>query len=205
LVNDADNAHFLLDKLESKVDDYLCLTPLELGHCYQLVQRPDLHDVVLLDSCSMVNIIANKDFLHNVHAADHLAQIRCNASTCIACLQGRFRSFPELVWYDPSGAANILLLNSVKKHYCMDYGGRNGNCFVVSTNQGDDMIFEPTINGLYACTPDEAQHMALVTTVMDMEVVHMPRQKQTAQLAQRIQSIIMFQQAESSSKWLNTI
>jgi len=81
LADDTNNAHFLLDTLESKVDDYLCLTPIGLDHCYQLDQRPDLHNIVLLDSCSMVNIVANKALLHDICPASHLAQIKCNAGT----------------------------------------------------------------------------------------------------------------------------
>jgi len=59
------------------------------------------------------------------------------------------------------------------------------------TQDGEELIFSPMQYGLYACSPDQAQQMAMVTMVTDLEAMYTPRQKQTEQEAQRIQSIIM--------------
>jgi hypothetical protein len=72
---------------------------------------------ILLDSCSTVNLIANKNLLHGIHRVDTMLRIRCNAGFTTTNQQGWLGDFPEPVWYNPNGVANIMSLFVVKKYY----------------------------------------------------------------------------------------
>ena len=43
---------------------------------------------LLLDSCSTINLIANKTLLHSIHKAQTLMQIHCTAGIATTNLQG---------------------------------------------------------------------------------------------------------------------
>eukprot|EP00980_Cylindrotheca_fusiformis_P020860 scaffold7853_cov118-Cylindrotheca_fusiformis.AAC.1 len=72
---------------------------------------------LLLDSCSSVDLISNKDLLHDVHPADASMRVHCNAGTVELTQQGYFGDYPLPVWYNPKGIANILSLHNVSKLY----------------------------------------------------------------------------------------
>jgi hypothetical protein len=74
-------------------------------------------NVLLIDNCSSVNLICNSDLLHDIMTVDWHMRVRYNAGVRTTNQQGRLGSFPEPVWYNPKGVANILSLNSVKKYY----------------------------------------------------------------------------------------
>jgi hypothetical protein len=109
---EGDDAQFLLeavgDNLED-VDEYLCFQ--------QSHSRPSLKKTLLLDSCSSINLlVCNKELLHDIITVDKTMHVRCNGVKSTN-RQGYLGQFPEAVWSNPDGAANILSLNSVKKYY----------------------------------------------------------------------------------------
>ena len=66
-----DDAQFLHDNLE-QVDDYTGVYSHFIGYTYDHSGTS-----LLLDSCSTVNLIANKDLLHGIHKAKTTMQICC--------------------------------------------------------------------------------------------------------------------------------
>ncbi len=56
---------------------------------------------------------------------------------------GTFGNFPEPVWYDPHGAANILSLYTFSKHYTVTYDSSQDNTFHMTNAYGDPTIFHP--------------------------------------------------------------
>jgi len=149
-------------------------------------------NLLLLDSCSMVNLISNRNMLTHIHHADTPLQVRCNAGTKCVTMMGTFGDFPEQVWYDPHGAANILSLYTVSKHYAVTYDSSQDDTFHVTNAQGDTYHFAPTGLGLYAhqCTP--GLHWAFISMVAGNAMQYSHRAQTTAKLARRIQNIIMF-------------
>ena len=81
---------------------------------------------ILLDSCSTVNLIANKALLHGIHRVGTTMRIRCNAGFTTTNQQGWLGNFPEPVWYNPNGVANIMSLFVVKKYYRVTNKTRSG-------------------------------------------------------------------------------
>ena len=57
--------------------------------------------------------------------------IRCNGVVQKTNWMGYFRGFPEPVWLDKGGIANIISLKRVKKYFKILYDSDDGNGFVV--------------------------------------------------------------------------
>jgi hypothetical protein len=47
--------------------------------------------------------------------------IRCNAGVTTTNFKGWLGDFPERVWYNPDGVANIMSLFVIKKYYRVHY------------------------------------------------------------------------------------
>jgi hypothetical protein len=74
-------------------------------------------DTLLLDSCSTVSLISNGSILHGIHMVNCHMHVCCNVGVQSTNQMGYLGDFPEPVWYDPKGVANILLLFIIQK-YC---------------------------------------------------------------------------------------
>ena len=72
---------------------------------------------LLLDSCSTVNLISDKDLLTNIHPVPHSLQVRCNAGSVVINHLGYLGSYPEPVWFNPEGIANLMSLHNVQQYY----------------------------------------------------------------------------------------
>ena len=72
---------------------------------------------LFLDSCSSTNLISTLSLLHNIHEVKTTLHVRCNAGVLSTNQMGYFRTYPEPVWYNPEGVANILSQNNVAQHF----------------------------------------------------------------------------------------
>jgi hypothetical protein len=78
--------------------------------------------ILLLDSCSTLNLITDKSMLHEIHKVNKMMNIRCNADVTTTNLMGWLGDFPEIVWFNnPKGDANILSLFIVMKYYHVQF------------------------------------------------------------------------------------
>jgi hypothetical protein len=75
------------------------------------------HLWILINSCSSVNIIANAELLHDIKTTNNPINVHCNAGTVSVSKMGLLGDYPEWVWFNPKGIANILSLDNVSKHY----------------------------------------------------------------------------------------
>ena len=148
---------------------------------------------LLLDSCSTTNIICNKDWLHDIHDDGTNITIRCNAGTVQLSQKGYFGSYPEPVWYNPHGIANIMLLDNVAKYYriTMDTEAEQG--MLLHKDDGHIMRFTPTQKGLYHHNLkwEDGGLWSFITTVADKADQYTHRAIQRARAAWRFQNIIM--------------
>ena len=114
---------------------------------------------------------------------------------CTTNQQGRLGNFPEPVWYNPKGVANILSLNSVKKYYRVTYDSAGSDTFVVTDTNSLKLHFKPSTKiGLYALqgSSDRQEKWSFVNTVSNNKDMYTKRKVKAAAHAQRIQNIIMF-------------
>jgi len=148
-------------------------------------------DVLLIDSCSMVNLITNRDILHDVHEVEKPLRVRCNAGVRTTSLMGTLGSFPEPVWHDPNAVANILSLHMVKKYYWVTYDSEADDAFVITDEHGKGYLFTPTGNGLYAYCKNKDQDWIFLNTVEANKAHYSKRAYNDAVQARWIQDIIM--------------
>jgi hypothetical protein len=79
-------------------------------------------------------------------------------------LKGWMGDFPEPVWYNPKGVANIMSLFVVKKYYRVQYDSGKQDAILVTKPNGSTMVFKPTTKGLYALE-DASTGWAHINTV----------------------------------------
>jgi len=72
---------------------------------------------ILLDSCSSVNLISDDTLLTDIHQTSETLTVHCNAGKVTVNQKGYFDMYPEPVWYNPKGIANILSLKNIASHY----------------------------------------------------------------------------------------
>ena len=75
-----------------------------------------------------------------------------------------------MVWYHPSGIANILSLGRVQKQYHITFDSKVGNRFLVTKPDGTTFEFKESPTGLYymdAETQVQKQAQVHVNTVAD--------------------------------------
>jgi hypothetical protein len=154
---------------------------------------------ILLDSCSTVNLIANKSLLKGIHEVPTVMNVRCNAGVTTTNLQGWLGDFPEPVWYNPNGAANIMSLFVVKKYYRVQYDSAEQDVLRVTKPDGSIMLFTPTVKGLYAMD-NHLTGWAHVSTVTERKSEYTKREYRDAVLARKIQNILMFPGVQSYTK-----
>ena len=99
---------------------------------------------LLLGSCSTTNIICNKDWLHDIHDDGSSITIRCNAGTVELSQKGYFGSYPEPVWFNPHGIANIMTLDNVAKYFHVTLDTEAEKAMLLYKDNGHIMRFTST-------------------------------------------------------------
>ena len=177
---------------------YLAVSPTSLQtRSHVLNQASDeIPDTWLLaDSCSSVDIISSKTLLRNIHKADQVMHLHCNAGTVTLTHQGYLGEYPFPVWYHPRGVANILSLRNLTRYYRVTMDSQSSNCLILHATNGTRYEFHPSASGLYRLvlnTPDDAINMwSFVTTVAEQAQHYTRRDLERAQDARQMQNILM--------------
>ena len=122
--------------------------------------------------------------------------VRCNAGVTTTNLMGWLRDYPQPVWYNPKGVANILSLYLLQTYYHVQYDSKKENSFLVTLQDGTIIWFSPTKKGLYAYTRhQDAQGQdawAFINTVADKKALYTKHEYKDAVTACKVQNIIMF-------------
>ena len=142
---------------------------VESGSTHATFNRAIPNTWLLLDSCSTTNLICNKDWLHDIHENGTSITIQCNAGAVLLTKQGYFGSYPEPVWFNPHGIANIMSLDNVAKYFCITMDTDAENAMLVHKDDGQAMKFIPTGKGLYHhnLTSGDGGLWSFITTVAD--------------------------------------
>jgi hypothetical protein len=184
-----DDAQFLLDQVE---DDNLAQD--DEYYCFQHSSGHSLKNTLLLDSCSSVNLVCNANLLHDIATVEQHMHVRCNAGVRSTNQQGYLGNFPDPVWFNPDGAANILSLSSVKRHYRVQFDSEGDDAFIVSNREGNTMRFTPTKNGLYSISDpsNKKTQWLFFNTVTENKQLYSKREQKAAIQARTSQNIMMF-------------
>ena len=148
---------------------------------------------LLLDSCSTTNLICNKNWLHDIHDDGTSITIRCNAGTVRLTQKGYLGSYPETVWFNPHGIANIMSLDNVAKYFRITMDTDSEKSMLLHMDDGHTMRFTPSGKGLYHhnLSSEDGGLWSFITTVSDRADKYTHRAVQRARVARRFQNIIM--------------
>ena len=156
---------------------------------------------LLLDSCSTVNLISDKDLLTDIHPVPHSLQVRCNAGTVVIDHQGYLGGYPEPVWFNPNGIANLMSLHNVQRYYQVILNTTKDNAFYINSSKGHQTRWEPSGHGLYHYAMDSSNNISTlwgglsarthINTVAANANGFTRRQCQNAQRARHLQNIVM--------------
>ena len=103
---------------------------------------------IIIDTGSTANIFCNRELLHDIHKVGRKLKVRCNAGVVELDEMGYFGDYPEPVWFNPNGIANILSHHNVNKHYYVEYLSGEEDRFIVQMGE-QKVEFLPTEKGLY--------------------------------------------------------
>lgn len=104
---------------------------------------------ILADSCSTVNIISNKELLHDIFKASVPMVVNCNAGSVELTKQGYLGNYAHPVWYRPNGVANIISLYKASRSYRITWDTNIDNIISIHKANGSTISFLPSIKGLY--------------------------------------------------------
>jgi hypothetical protein len=106
--------------------------------------------ILLLDSSSTLNLVADETLLHDIHKVNKTMHVRCNVGVTTMNLMGWLGDFPEPVWFNPKGVANILSLFIVMKYYHVKLDSKKDSVITSCLSPLEDASF--AIDGLnYQC------------------------------------------------------
>ena len=191
------------DKPSSTSDDaypssYSGLPPVTQHSLYQVNREIDgIPDTwIILDSASSIDMFVNQDLLTDIQTSTQPITILSNAGRVTIDKFGYMPGYPEKVWYHPDGAANVLSLRNISKHFRVTMDTKQNNCLTIqATKSSQKLRFAVSPNGLYyhEIHPD-AHHRVFecfLTTVSEKKAAYTQRGIQQAQMARRVQEIIM--------------
>lgn len=113
----------------------------------------------------------------------------------LTILMGWFEDFPEPVWYNPYGVANILSMYIMTQHYHVTMDSKHDNALFVSKPDGSVLRFVPAGKCLYGCHSSrmcQSDARALINTIKDQKQEYTKQEYHDAVLARKVQNIIMF-------------
>ena len=151
---------------------------------------------LLLDICSTVNLICNPTWVSNIRKSKQALNLHGVGGTEVTTQQASFGTFPEQVWFDENGVANILLFHCVSKHYRVVYDNEKEDTILVFLPSGQPLRFSPTKSGIYAYdatnerTPEKA--WCFIQTVEGQKEKYTKREVKQAELARKAQNIMGF-------------
>jgi hypothetical protein len=62
-------------------------------------------------------MVANEELLHDITPVKNPIHVHCNAVTVPVNKDALMGDYPDRVWFNPHGIANILSLDNVSQHY----------------------------------------------------------------------------------------
>jgi hypothetical protein len=122
---------------------------------------------ILLDNQSTIDVFCNDKLLTDIRRVTESMSIYCNAGMKTTSLKGMLQGYGE-VWYLPTGIANILSLSRVREKGFVVVYDDDKNCFMLTRNMEEKIVFKQSERGLYFYDTDETQkhgNLFVVNTV----------------------------------------
>ena len=104
---------------------------------------------LLIDSCSTVNIISSHDLLHGIHKVSNPIRVRYNAGITTLDQMDYLGDYPQPVWYNRDGRANIMSMFNISQQYHLSMNTHEAIAILMHHQNGNVAMFTPSANGLY--------------------------------------------------------
>lgn len=160
----------------------------------QFMEQPRLPDNwIIMDSGSSIDMFANPNLLEEIHEAEEPLRVISTGGVTTVTKLGTLPGYPNKVWCHPGGVANILSMSNVKSHFRVTYDNHDCDVFRVHLAKGRAICFRSNGRGLYYYDTNEGNNrmFSLLNTVQDRKQRYSQRGVQQAELARRVQNIIM--------------
>ncbi|CAJ1950718.1 unnamed protein product [Cylindrotheca closterium] len=146
---------------------------------------------LILDTGSTANIFCNGSLLRKIHKVKKGLRVRCNAGVVELNMKGFFGDYPEAVWFNPKGIANIFSFHNMNKHCNITYDNAATDRFIVDF-KNEKIEFLPTDKGLYHMDLKDQLNSAwnFFETVKGQKAKHTKASVIRAAKARHIQNII---------------
>jgi len=158
------------------------------GHCNTTANPMKLHDIILLDNQSTVDLFCNRKFVSHVWKTKHSMTVHGNGGTLTTNMKAHVDNYGD-VWYDPSAITNILSLKNVCNKYRVTYNSNAEGAFIVHKPDNTDVHFVMHANGLHYHNTDNRQ-LSFVMTVEEQSVGYSKKQLQQAKRARNFQAYV---------------
>ena len=89
-------------------------------------------DWCILDSQSTCDCFCSGKYLQNIRQINQSIVIRCNSGVRTTNWVGDLPGYPQPVWFDKGGIANIISLKNCEKFFKVTYDSEDNNGFVVT-------------------------------------------------------------------------
>jgi hypothetical protein len=182
---------------ESVYDQYGFMFQLQSVNDFSFQQSgdEDLRRWILLDNQSTVNVFCNPGLVRNVRRAPNPLELKCNAGVVHVDKIADLPGYPDPVWFNSNGIANVLSLSRVSKLFPVMYNNTEG--FVIHKADGRKHIFKESPRGLFYLDVMAKHHVQeppdgtiMVNTVKDNKAKYSVREVERAKLARKIQHMV---------------
>ena len=145
---------------------------------------------VLLDNQSTVDVFVNKKLLKNIRTVDGDMVIHSHGGSRTTNKVGDFPGYPNPVWFDPEGIANILSMSNMQKLYRITYDSAKEGAFIVHL-KGKQLVFKMAKIGLYYVDMRNRSYMFNLT-VNENKQMYTRRQMKGADAARKLQQVLQY-------------
>jgi hypothetical protein len=148
----------------------------------------------------------NRELLTDIRKVPNPIRVNCNSGYVVLDQQGTLGSYPERVWYHPTGIANLVSLHHVKRHFRLTMDTNVADAIFLHSQDGRRIPFTPSEKGLYKYELPAGQSVrhiwsflshrsgwnesTLIDTVEDRSEFYTRRELEQAKLARQLQNIV---------------
>ena len=150
---------------------------------------------LLIDSCSMVNIILSPDLLHAIHKVSNPIRVRCSMGVTILDQMVYLGDYPRPVWYNPDNGANVMSMFNISQQYHLSMNTHKANAILMHHHNRNVTVFTLSANDLYkhALSNNESitGFWSCIQTIDECKDHYTQHEIEATNQARRFQNIIM--------------